>query len=361
MSFNLHSAATLSFELPGRHWQTGLVVPLTTDILAYREGYAVQRFRVTGMNVSKSGGELKCAYTAVSYKELINAWIFSTGNTLNWGSATEQTAIAWTIISETEALSKGEMTLTRGTTPASAVNRTLDGLDAADYYALGSRKGDAIREIAEMANGFEWDIEPDRTSATTERSGLKFNTWNAGARRQYTPLSPFVLDDGGNVSGWSVQSAPSEFANVVYVTGKTDDPDSAIPVAWRPSDRVPTGTAYEGRWERAVSSDAASQAAVDAVADGELTRSLAYQQAWSVDIASGRWLGPTEMWIGDYCRLMISDGPIDVADDVRVATITIAVDDNGAEKLTLALDREARTYAEFRSDLERRMLSLERR
>lgn len=364
MSFSLTEPSTLSFDLPGRHWQTSLIEPLVTDVLVYRDSYAVQRFRVTSMSVSKNGGELRCSYTAVSYKDLLNGWMFHPAHTLYY-TATEQTAIAWDIIGDTETMTKGDIAITRGTLPTASVNRTLGTSAAGDaYFKVGARKGDAIKELASIDNGFEWDIEPDRTSTATERSGLKFNTWNAGLRQQYTPRCPFVLDDGGNVESWTRQSAPSEYANVIYVTGKLSDGEAAdnpVPVAWEPSTKNPGGAAPEGRWERMVQTEATSQALVDAFAAAELDRSLAYQPSWTVDIAPGRWSGPTQMWVGDTCRLMVTDGPVDVDADARVVTITIGVSDDGGEKMSLALDRPARTYGEFRADLERRLLNLEHR
>ena len=369
MEFSLDSTDTLSFSLPGRHWQTTVIEPLTTDILVYRDDYCAQRFRVTGMDINKESESLKCSFTAVSYRELMNAWMFLPNHTRRFLDL-EQTDIAWTILNESQVLPKGGIGMTRGTYPFVPVNRTLDGDWEATtpdpyYYEVGKRKGDAVQDIAAMVSGFEWDIEPDRTSSATERTGMKFNTWNTGLRQQHTPRCPFVLDDGGNITSWSRQSAPSEFANVIHAlghypegVGTADDPP---PFAWAPPDMNPGGAAPEGRWERSVSTDAMSQDGIDAAAASELERSLAYQPAWSVRLAKGRWQGPPEMWIGDTCRLIVNDGPIDVDADARVVTLKIDVTDDGSEDIGIDLDRPARTYDQFRADLERRILDLEHR
>lgn len=369
MKFSLLGPAELSFTLPGRHWQTELVEPLLSDILVYRDDYCIQRFRVLSGDWSKQGGELTASFTCQSYAALLDAFIFHEDDTRSF-TAVEQTAIAWTIINEGQLRTQGDLGMSRGTMPGSDVIRTLDGDWAGaepdpHYFEVGKKKGEAVRDIAGMIDGFEWDIEPDRTSAATALTDLKFNVWNEGARKQYTPRCPFILDDGGNVSGWKKQDAPSEYANVIFAKGQypTGAPSGADPPPdiWEPNDEDPGGAATEGRWERAVPLSAMSQQGLEDQAEGELDRRLAYQPSWSVDIAPGRWTGPEEMWVGDYCRLAILDGPIDVDADVRVVEMAITVDDEDSEAIALQLDRPARTYDEFRTDLERRLLRLEMR
>lgn len=377
MTFSLTDADTLQFSLPGRHFNTSRVEPFRTDILAYRDDYCVQRFRTIGSNLSKSNGDLTAQFSAISYSGLLGARLFSSADTRAWITPTEQTAIAWTLISDDQSKPYGDLAISRGLYPARAVNRVLEPDYSADvidqnYFGIGKPKIDGLSDLAGLDDGFEFTIEPDRTNRLSEFRGLHFNTWNAGERRYHTPRSEFVLDDGGNVNSWATQVAPSDFANALYVSGQWPDgiatADVPPPSTWVPNSTSspvtsadPIPPVPEGRWERAVSVDVASLDAILPTARGALIKARNSSTEWTVTMAPGRWTGPASLWVGDTARVLVDDGPISVDDDMRVMQVSVALDENGLENVSVALDRTPRTYGGFRDSLERRLLNLERR
>lgn len=362
LSFNLYDPATLTFTLPGRDAMTAKVEPLLTDVLAYRDDYCVQRFRVVSSRYDKSGGVLTASFTAVSYQSLLDAWVFHGSDTRSWTS-TEQSALAWAIINGGQAKTRGTLGITKGLAPTVTVLRTRDGgTEQPEGYEAGKRRGEAVKQLSEVDNGFEWDIEPDRTSRLAEQRGLKFNAWNEGARGNHAPRSAMLLDDGGTVVGWSRSSSPQDYANVVRVSGATESTENGgtAPVAWRPATRNPSGTPPEGRWERQIGSDLSESSELGKQADRELAIGMDYLPTWSLDVLGSRWGGPSEMWLGDTCRMIVRDGPLDVDQDVRVMTIGISIEDSGIESLSLSVDREAADFKRDRNALMRRIENLER-
>lgn len=387
MTFSLVEPATLSFEMPGNNPQTAALRPLIDDVLVYRDSTPVQRFRVVSRVLEKSAGVLNAQFAAISYKGLARSAIFHPEYTLAYAS-TEQTAIAWNILQQAFGTSSANLAwlgITGRRTPAVSRARVLTG-QATDYgpgrltnyFQAGQTIYEGIDIIASMTNGFEWDIIPDATNPYT---ALYAGFWNleeaTGGRSQFVTQSNLLLTDGGTLTGWSHTLTPAEFANVIRYTGGTNTVENfttgaaaAASVAWLPSTKIPAETATNdppdsyGRWERDIQAD--DETTGVAGAQAAFNQANLYTPEISLDLARERWQGPSQLWLGDKARLIITEPITGTSDQyvlyideaVKVVQIDISIDDLGAEDVSLAVNRpkfnSARDFQDM-SDKVRRM------
>jgi hypothetical protein len=385
LTFGADEADTLSWNMPGNHPETARITPLQDDILVWRGDEVVQRFRVVSRQLSKDSGVLTASFSAVSYRALLDAWIFHESDTRSWATPTEQSLIAWTILSQGQARPGGTLGIVRGNIPGAAVNRVLLGTaeDSTNprpaYFMTGMKRGEAITNIGNMINGFEWDIRPSFTNPYTQ---LRFDCWNVGTRNQHGGgTSPLVLDDGGTMMSWTHTVTPSEYGNVGRFTGQetTGENDAGttpvVPITpvWRPGED-PTLPAPEGRWERDINNgDFTTQAAVTAWSVPAFSAMHDYLAEVTAVLKRGRWTGPTQLWIGDSARFIITervtgstlpDEPeyiLYLDEVVRITQISIAIDELGAEDVSVALNRKPVSTSRDARTLNDRLTRLERR
>ena len=367
-------ADTLTFTMPGRHTQTAAIEPLVSDVLAFRGDDVVQRFRVVTRALSKDSGILSASFTAVSYRALLDAWIFHDDDTRSFPNPTEQTEIAWQILEEGQTRRDGDLGIVRGALPAVPVTRTLvgsvdEGGTRPEYFQAGMKRSEAIDNLANMLNGFEWTIRPDPSDPYRR---LVFDTWNLGDRNQHADApsgrSPLVLDDGGSMASWAHTVTPTDYGNVIRYTGaettdaNSSDGSSTTPIlpAWQPSSEDPVDPAPEGRWERDLNnSDLTTQAAVNSYAPAAYDQAHIYVPEITCTLKRGKWQGPTQLWLGDQARLIITetaagdDGAtalttggetvyvLYVDEDVRIVELDVDVDEQGAEDVSLSINRRA--------------------
>lgn len=383
MSFSLTEPATLTFTMPGNHAQTGALEPLRDDVLVFRDDYPVQRFRVVSRALSKDSGVLQAQFSCVSYSALLDAMILHESYPRRWTTATEQTAAMYSVFTAAQGTSSAASWLgvVDRRTPTTSVNRVLDREgdnpnQRTDFFDVGAKIRECINTVANMDNGFEWDINPHPTNPYTQ---LRFNFWALadGGRNQFPgDRSKLILADGSTLASWTHTVTPTDYANVIRFTGTTPTNDNYVAgaadaVAWRPSSKAPveiTPPGSYGRWELDIKSELTS-GSVGSAADTALARSLAYKAELSVSLARGRWQGPAQLWLGDRARCIITE-PVDgttsdyiiyVDENVKVAEISVAVDDLGAEDVTMSLNRPASTTRQRVHDIFDRLNRLERR
>lgn len=358
LSFSLTDGATLSFSLPGSHQDTPEYLPGLTDVIAYRGERAMQRFLITERSVSWEGGVSTCSYQAKSYRSLLDRWLIAEGDTRDF-TAVEQTAIAWTLIAAAEARSGEQWKLTRGLMPDTGVNRTrvgaADATEGEHGYDTGAKIGEMVQALADVDNGFDWDIEPDASSPDTD---LEFNVWNE--RKQHDgPISDFVLDAGGTVAAFGWQESMSEYANVVRATGKAPTGDNSGVTATGPVTVLDQAASTDyGRWEQALSFDDVTQAALDQAAGAAIERWMDPGPDWKVVLRPDRW-SPEAAWLGDSLLFVGTIAPLGDLEEIRrVHQVDVALTDEGAETITLTLGRPPK---DFLGELGRRVSALERR
>lgn len=374
----LNDADTLTFEIPGESWQAALIKTGQTDVILFHDDYAVQKFRVTGRSISgDENGSLQVSVTCSAYRMLLGKLIFHEADTKSWATATRQDTIAWSIIdTATHRNGEDEWHLSNGLTCATSKLRTRKGVNSAgypvDYYVAGDVILDAIEELAEMEDGFEWCIEPDRSSTIDMFRDLKFNAWDEGARLTHTGEDyGFVLDYGGAVSTFNLDEDLADFANVIRQTGieETSEYNSGVGTAiWRPSTKNPTSLAGFGRLEKNVDpsksqTDGTTEVELVAEANAALARSLDSRATIDLTLTPGRWPGPQDLWVGDYARVIINEAvfPDWVPNVMRVTEMSIDINDDGGEQVSLVVGRPLDDWFTEQKTLYRRVRQLNRR
>jgi hypothetical protein len=374
LTFSLTEPATLTFNLPGNHPTTGQIVPLRSDVLAFRDGNIVQRFRVVSRVLSKSDGVTTAQFGAVSYKALFDAAIFHEeyAQYLN-PVPQEQTLLAWNIIEKAFGTGTGGpglagpkwIGITGRRTPAISVTRSYPPPDAAtaeqrsNFFDVGQTIRSGIDSIANAANGFEWDIVPHPTGLPYDNYFLAYQKAEHGRDRWWPEGSPLRLLDGGSVLSWSHTVTP-EYANVIRFTGNVPTAENIEGGAtsasvWVPSTKFPTGAAV-GRWEKDVTDpDQSSTYNITSAAQLAADRLLKYTPEITVTLARGVWDGPDQLWVGDSAQLLITEPVAGIAEPaasptsedyvlwineiVRVVQMDITIDDLGAEDVELSINR----------------------
>jgi hypothetical protein len=386
VDFNLDDHDTLTFTLPGDHYQTGYVRAGVTDVILERDGVTVQRFRVMSRKFDASGPNFTCSVTAWSYRAVLDEWIFHSTDKLDYETVSEtdptaeQSAIAWNIVNEGQAKAHGNLNVSRGITPSVPVYRQLYIEDVSDgapqhYFSVAQPRGSEIQsKIASLEDGFEWSIEPDPAKPRTH---LKFNTWNVGHRNYHSGgISPLLLSPA-TMESWSIDETMDEYANVIRVVGSTatDVVGGEGPEAWRPVSESPAGSPPEGRWERDVPTDIPTQAEVDAYAAKAIADYTGYTAQWSIKLQPGRWNGPSHLWVGDSARLIVNIPPRDddgnviegaedvvsINDTLRCIGVQVSISSTGTEDVSLTINKTKRDFLTYVRRLSDRLASIERR
>lgn len=364
LTFVTDGADQLSFAMPADHWQTRKIKVLQTDVLVFRGSERIQRFRIVGENVGKSGGRVECSYTAVSYRGLLDAWVVGEADQRHWGTQTNQQQIAWDAINQAQVKVAADWGIAQGVHTGANYTRiypagiTNEGEQS--RIPAGTRVGEFVTSLSNLRDptavdsGFDWDIEP------TSDTALAFNTWTA-ERTEPAGASIFVLDDGGAMASWGRQSEPTGYGNVSFT--KSVPPEGAlVERAVQPTTGNPTLPAPEGRWELYEESDqwrsalTTQQAAYD-----RLLKGLDYLPTWTCALFPGRWPGRAGLWKGYRCRVLVSTSPLEVDEVKRIAQLTVTLSDVGTEQIGLSLGRPAASFARTLGDIQSRLAQLNRR
>ena len=365
MTYSTVDPHTLSFSIPGRHPQAADIVPLVSDVLAVRDDFVVQRFRVVSRSISW-GSDISASFSCVSYKALVNAWIFhdDSGDKKRWptadGSFSAHTAM-WDIVNYGQSLAYGTMGMNQGHVPALGsvlTAGTLDGVTTElvtdDYFAAGSSRGEALNHICNLSAPLVWDIEPNPSQAYNYMLFHVWRTDSGDGRWTDAPFfaSPLALDYGGSVLSGTHSVDPSEVANVGRFA-IVDQATNTTAAVWYPSSKNPAPVSPatdvpEGRWERDYSSEQfASSVAATQAASTIMTTVRKYRPVVSLELRRGRWEGPEQLWLKDNARVLIridTDGDpestlLDIDEVMKVVEMSISVDQNGAEDVQLTLNR----------------------
>jgi microcystin-dependent protein len=244
----------------------------------------------------------------------------------------DQTVIAWYMIADTQQRAGGDLGITYGGQPATGVIRDRD-------LQVGAKVGESLAQLGEMANGFDWDIDPL----------LRFNIYFPQRGRS----ANIDLVFGAQIAELTRNQDPSNFATALRYTGKAP-PTQAVEL-------VEAVFPAAGRWEAQVGNpDAALQSTVESLAEAALEASAEIVANYSLVLFSG-WWDPSQLWLGDVANLYIDSGRLNIQGDAfRCVGITIEYDDDGAEKTTVALGDVPPSMTSRLGDYQSRIQVLER-
>lgn len=340
----LTDPSEVAFTLDGRHPQAAQINELATDIhVLWTPASGATRilFRgragSTGDTLDENAHSLEVG--ALDYRAVLNRRRLYSGSTLTW-AATDQAAIAWGLVADTQARPGGALGITQGVGAATGVLRDRT-------YEAGDSVGERIQELSQVIDGFDWDITP------TSASGLALDVWypQRGVNRGV------VLEYGGLVKAVRREVDPANYANAVRYTGSTDP--VTLPDELEAPDLT---TRLEGRWDAVYGDDGlTTQAALDDRAAWQLDAAQVVQPTYTLTLRQGAWDGPNHIWLGDPVLVVVMSGRLSVMETLRVYEIAFTLGSSGEEGVEVTVGGPKPDYRRRPTLTERRLTNLERR
>lgn len=316
VSWDLKGPATAQWKSYGDDPGALQAVETATDALIYRDDKLVFRGRLGPSSDVIDQDDHKVSWSAVDYRGLLDRRVVYgfLGTGLSFTNV-EQTEIAWALIYSAQEFTsgwvvvpeQGNMGITEATTPT---GRRRDRT-----YVAGKHIGEAITQLSEVIDGFDWEITPE----------LEFKTWYPGRGTNRN----WVADLGGSVRGVSRRLDTKDYATDSLGIG----------------DNIKSYNNYVGdrgkggRWDSSPSwTDVTVQNTLDEHTAAYQADASILRPTYSLDLRRGAW-SPDDAWLGDTTRIVIYSGRLAVDTTSRISGIDIKVDDNGEEAVTLTYGR----------------------
>lgn len=349
LSVNLNDSDKLTFSMNGLHPDAKLVHELLSDVLVRRNGINLFRGRVGPSSDSLDGSKHSVSYTCFSYREVLKRrLIYATDTVLTYAQTTlrDLEDIGWNLITTTQTRSgrSGNLGITRA--------GISTGLKVNKVFEAGQEIGSLLDQLTDDDPGMEWEIDPN----------LVYRTYYPLRGNQ---TDEHLLDYGGNVSAVDRQVETADYSNVLYASGGAPTGGGSAPAPFvNETSTVIANQAYEGRWETGYANQNAITAAqLTAAANGELLKRGVFAPGYSMSLKPGAWDGPTDLWIGDKCRVVVKSGRLDVDVLSRVLGLTLNIKD-GAESVDIQTGQLVDAYYKWTNDRRNiltRLYTLERR
>jgi hypothetical protein len=339
INMKLDEASQASFTMNGHSPEVLQIRDLATDLIVLRDGMKIFRGRIAPTQDTLDATSHKCTFTAIDYRGLLDRRYIMEGDRTIY-TEWEQEAMVWELISVTQAKTNGNLGITRSNILGSGISRDF-------AFEMGAKIGDEIQKLGDAVNGFDWEIDADLVL------------------RIYFPLrgrvGDYYMDWGGAITSMNRAVDPTQFANVVRMQGGqlvTDGPNLTSIAFSSDLDHDPAG-----RWEDVHSDgDLKSQALVEDRAVWYTQNEVNIQPSYTVKLATDKWTGPEQLWLGDAPRLVISSGRLQVDNsNLRISEMNITIDDNGNEEVQPTLGYRPRNIFERSHHYADRLSTLERR
>lgn len=325
LTFRIDGPPTVALTLDGRRPDAEHFTPQATDLWVWRtrtDGDPADlmfRGRCWGESDDITETEHTYKVAAFGYRGLLNFRRIGAAGRY-FAPGTDQAAIAWALIDESQDLDGGLLGsgITDGIGSTSSTTRELT-------LPASAKIGEEIGKLGRLDDGFEWEIGAD----------LALNRWypTRGAD------NGVVLDFRGLVRSARRTFIADENGNHVIVTGgdgTTPVEASSAGIASDPRGRIELADAYPSVVEQSTLDARAPQL----LADVEVIRPEWTVVLNMVDEAGGRsrWEGPDHVWLGDTVTLGVRSTPrLNVADAYRVLEVSIADGIDGDEVVSLGL------------------------
>lgn len=321
MTGRVDAAFDAQFSIDGESGELAGVERLTHDLWIYLDATQVFRGRLFGDNGAITPGAHSVQFSALDYRAMANRRIVGAAGA-NYPAGTDQAAIAWGLISTSQALTGGNFGITNGAGSSSATTREAN-------YDPGKPIGDAISELGRLDDGFEWEISP---TLALNRYYPRRGTDNG-----------LVLDFGGILTEVGYGFSGEDFGNAGLVTG---DP-STTPVTFV---SATVATDPRGRWERAQGFPTIKeQSTLDARGPWYLSQIEQVRPDYRVTFRArewnetkqafiGGWPGVAGCWIGDTVYPSFKRGWIqEHGNPHRVVELQLVPDNENGEVVTAGL------------------------
>jgi hypothetical protein len=310
-------AHEVSFDVDGRSPAAAGITELETDLTVMFGADIVFCGRVGSSQDTLDASSHRTTFSAFDYREVLRRRAVLSGDTVSWTSK-EQATIAWNMIQATQGRAGGNLGIAQGAGQATGVKRTYTA-------TVGDYIGDDITTLAQLDNGFEWQITPYGFS------DLRLDVFypNQGSD------NGVVLSYGdARISQITRTVDPSTFADCVYVTSSGGS-GSLTPQHLEASD---IGTRPEQRWDSVVGTQDNTQSTLNDHAAGLLGQLQVVTPSYQIQFYPGAWDGPQWLWLGDTVTVRVSSGRLQVDDSgLRVVEMAFAISPDNVETLTLTV------------------------
>jgi hypothetical protein len=307
VNLRVADACDASITIDGHALEAVSLVELATDMWVWFGPDLVFRGRVVAADDSLDSVSHRTTVRAVDYRGVLARRVLLEGDQLSF-TARPQAEIVWTIVNTMQARPGGNLGITRGVIPQSQPRDRI--------FDVGAGIGDTINSLAEVINGFDWQVDPQRRL-------------NIFYPRRGGDLG-ITLDYGASVTTVDRTSGSADFANVVRVIG------SEATVA-RTVASATIATDPRGRWESSTADpDLLLQSTVNDRASRFLADQADMRETYTLTLVPGFYtsgnIGP-----GDIARLVVRSGRLDVNDLVRVTEVAIDANEDGDDTVKLAV------------------------
>jgi hypothetical protein len=308
----------VSFDIDGRDPAAAGIVELQTDLTVMFGARIVFTGRIVPTQDTLDASSHRVQVTAYDYREVLRRRAVLPGDTLSWTNK-EQATIAWNMIQATQARPGGQLGIAQGAGQTTGVKRTAYTATVGDYI------GDDITTLAQLDNGFEWQITPYGPA------DLRFDVFYP---RQGTDRGVVLSYGDSRISSITRTVDPSTFADCVYVTSSGGSGSlsaqhvEAPDIAGRP----------EQRWDSVVGTQDNTLATLTDHAQGLLNQLQVVTPSYAIQFYPGAWDGPDWLWLGDPVTVRIDSGRLQVNDaGLRVVEMAFALSADNVETLTLTV------------------------
>jgi len=291
---------------------------------------------------------------ALDYRELIRARSLAFGGGPAYVT-TDQSDIAWGLVRKStdpntgktgvQGYPGGDLGIARGTGTSTGTTATIN-------YTRQNYAGQAIDDLAQQQNGFDWDIEPFQGKP----ADLRLNIYPTARGNDNGVV---VELDAPYVQSWSRTVDPSQYANSVFLTGPSVTNTTSTPGSAGAVDVADIATRPEGRWDKVIGTDFASSSLLDQAVAWYLNNAQVILPAYQIVMVPGWWQGPDHLWIGDTVTVRWKGGGLAVNDPVPCTQMQFDVSLDQTETVTLTAGRPPFRYPQNIPQLVRRLARLE--
>jgi hypothetical protein len=346
----LNAHGTLTFTVPGESAGAAAVQELTTEVMAWRwnDARAAWALMFRGIvaqtqdTISENGVyslNVTCHdYFAMLERRYVTSPI---GVTYTQQDQDQIVAALYTlamqgVTSSGQAMTPGAtLPLTPQRVNPDGTNRSSNSGRLRDRTYEGNKAiGEAISELAAVADGFDFDVQ-----ASADVNGTDF--LRIFYPSQGVTRSDLVLAYGSTVKTVERSVNATAYGNYVRVLGAgAEGGPQLYAEAWNTDandvTRIPVGL-----WQSTDNAaDVSVQATLNDKAAGDLETLGLLTPTYSLGIAPGWWV-PGAPAMGDTVPLVIKKGRLDVSTTVRVIGINYAIGDDGDEDVEVTVGRPA--------------------
>lgn len=193
--------------------------------------------------------------------------------------------------------------------------------------------GQAIEELASLADGFDWRYRPFGTTDPT--------TWGVAFDMTYPPVgvdTGLVFTAGANIASISPHSDGKQITVFVRAYGNGTGSEAIVSQVF---DSTLLDAGYPSYLTVTSNPEVADTTILDRLAQRSLTRSGAPVRMLDVAVYADATPGVTEYQVGDVVTVQVDRGFIQIDGLYRIVAKSVAVDENGTENVTMTLSPAA--------------------